>query len=101
MTVIVTLLWLPFGKLFHVFQRPAQLGVSFYKDAGARDRQALCRRCGQPFASAMMVRDLTVGRTASSVSYEMTPHGASLSGDLSAVPPRAVRAGAGRACGGQ
>src|SRR5204863_5680131 len=23
-TVIVTLLWLPFGKLFHVFQRPAQ-----------------------------------------------------------------------------
>ena len=34
-TVIVTLLWLPFGKLFHVFQRPAQLGVGFYKDAGA------------------------------------------------------------------
>ena len=33
-TVIVTLLWLPFGKLFHVFQRPAQLGVGFYKDAG-------------------------------------------------------------------
>ena len=32
-TVIVTLVWLPFGKLFHVFQRPAQLGVSFYKDA--------------------------------------------------------------------
>ncbi len=40
MTVIVTLLWLPFGKLFHVFQRPAQLGVSFYKDAGARGEQA-------------------------------------------------------------
>ena len=44
-TVIVTLLWLPFGKLFHVFQRPAQLGVSFYKDAGAAGEQALCRRC--------------------------------------------------------
>ena len=39
-TVIVTLLWLPFGKLFHVFQRPAQLGVGFYKDAGAREQQA-------------------------------------------------------------
>ena len=39
-TVIVTLLWLPFGKLFHIFQRPAQLGVSFYKDAGARGEQA-------------------------------------------------------------
>ena len=42
-TVIVTLLWPPFGKLFHVFQRPAQLGVSFYKDAGARGEQATCR----------------------------------------------------------
>ena len=57
-TVIVTLLWLPFGKLFHVFQRPAQLGVSLYKDAGARGEQARCRRCGQPYAPAMMVRDL-------------------------------------------
>ena len=47
-TVIVTLLWLPFGKLFHIFQRPAQLGVSLYKDAGARGEQARCRRCGQP-----------------------------------------------------
>ena len=57
-TVIVTLLWLPFGKLFHVFQRPAQLGVSFYKDAGARGEQASCRRCGTPFLSQAMVRDL-------------------------------------------
>jgi hypothetical protein len=31
-TVIATLLWLPFAKFFHIFQRPAQLGVSFYKD---------------------------------------------------------------------
>ena len=39
-TVIVTLLYLPFGKLFHIFQRPAQIGVSFYKDAGATGEQA-------------------------------------------------------------
>jgi len=58
-TVIFTLLWLPFGKLFHVFQRPAQLGVGFYKDAGARGEQAACRRCGAPFASQLMIRDLT------------------------------------------
>ena len=56
--VIITLLWLPFGKLFHVFQRPAQLGVAFYKDAGEREEQARCRRCRQPYAPAMMVRDL-------------------------------------------
>ena len=57
-TVIVTLLWLPFGKLFHIFQRPAQLGVSFYKDAGARGDAATCRRCGGAFLPQMMVRDL-------------------------------------------
>ena len=56
--VIVTLVWLPFGKFFHIFQRPAQLGVSFYKDAGQRMPQADCARCGQPYASQMHVEDL-------------------------------------------
>ncbi len=58
MTVIFTLLWLPFGKLFHVFQRPAQLGVSFYKQIGASSEQAKCARCDQPYASLMHVEDL-------------------------------------------
>jgi hypothetical protein len=72
-TVIVTLLYLPFGKLFHIFQRPAQLGVSFYKDAGARGEQARCRRCGQPFASAMMVRDLAIVERELGFNYDMDP----------------------------
>jgi hypothetical protein len=71
-TVIVTLLYLPFGKLFHIFQRPAQIGVSFYKDAGARGEQARCRRCGQPYASAMMVRDLTTVERELGFAYEMS-----------------------------
>jgi nitrate/nitrite transporter NarK len=74
-TVIVTLLWLPFGKLFHVFQRPAQLGVEFYKDAGARDQQARCRRCGQPYASATMVRDLTTVERELGFRYELPDGG--------------------------
>jgi hypothetical protein len=74
-TVIVTLLWLPFGKLFHIFQRPAQLGVSFYKDAGARGEQARCLRCGRPFASAMMVEDLQVVERQLGFTYEL-PGGA-------------------------
>ncbi|HWI56096.1 MAG TPA: hypothetical protein VNZ22_02630, partial [Bacillota bacterium] len=57
-TVIFTLLWLPFGKFFHIFQRPAQLGVEFYKDVAAHDERAHCRRCGHAFASQMHVRDL-------------------------------------------
>lgn len=69
--VIVTLLYLPFGKLFHIFQRPAQLGVSFYKEAGARAEQAQCRRCRRPYASAAMVRDLIMVERELGFSYEM------------------------------
>jgi hypothetical protein len=58
LTVIFTLLWLPFGKFFHLFQRPAQLGVLFYKDAGARGEQAKCARCAEPFAARMHIEDL-------------------------------------------
>jgi hypothetical protein len=72
-TVIVTLLYLPFGKLFHIFQRPAQLGVSFYKEAGARSEQAECRRCGRPYASAAMVRDLITVERELGFTYEMKP----------------------------
>lgn len=57
-TVIFTLLWLPFGKFFHIFQRPAQLGVVFYKEVGEREDPAKCRRCGAPFTSRMHVEDL-------------------------------------------
>jgi hypothetical protein len=56
--VIATFLWLPFGKLFHVFQRPAQIGVRFYKTVGAAEEPALCRRCGAAFTSRMHAEDL-------------------------------------------
>src|SRR5690606_35515749 len=57
-TVIATFLWLPFGKFFHIFQRPAQLGVAFYKDVGRVDAKARCRRCDHEFTSEMHVTDL-------------------------------------------
>lgn len=57
-TVIVTLLWLPFGKFFHIFQRPAQIGVEFYKDVAAREAAQKCRRCAHEFASKMHIADL-------------------------------------------
>ena len=71
LTVIVTLLWLPFGKLFHVFQRPAQLGVSFYKEAAARGEQAHCRRCDAPYAGTVMVRDLVTVERELGFRYEL------------------------------
>jgi hypothetical protein len=57
-TVVFTLLYLPFGKFFHIFQRPAQIGVAYYKAAGAAGGQARCARCGEVFASQMHVDDL-------------------------------------------
>jgi hypothetical protein len=70
-TVILTLLWLPFGKFFHIFQRPAQLGVSFYKEIGARSEQAVCRRCGEPFAARMHVEDLIEVESKLGYRYEL------------------------------
>ncbi len=95
--MIVTLLWLPFGKFFHVFQRPAQLGVGFYKDAGARGEQAALpalRRSRMP--PRMMVRDLTTVERELGFRYELRRRRA-LPGGLPALPARAVRPGAGRA----
>jgi hypothetical protein len=75
-TVIVTLLWLPFGKFFHIFQRPAQLGVGFYKDEGTRGEQARCKRCEKPYASAQMIRDLISVERDLGFRYEMKGGGA-------------------------
>lgn len=70
-TVIFTLLWLPFGKFFHIFQRPAQLGVAFYKDVGNRSEPARCARCGDAFASRMHVEDLIEVERRLGYRYEM------------------------------
>ncbi len=74
-TVIGTFLWLPFGKFFHVFQRPAQLGVGFYKDAGREGEPAHCRRCGHAFTSKMHVEDLIEVQRRLGYRYEIAPSG--------------------------
>jgi NNP family nitrate/nitrite transporter-like MFS transporter len=57
-TVVGALLYLPFGKFFHIFQRPAQLGVKLYQAAGREDAGAICARCQRRYASAMQIDDL-------------------------------------------
>ncbi|MGH7601029.1 MAG: MFS transporter [bacterium] len=74
-TVIFTFLWLPFGKFFHIFQRPAQLGVRFYKDVGQHEEAAACRRCRQPFTSRMHVEDLIRVEAELGYRYEMNEPG--------------------------
>src|SRR5690606_37064657 len=58
LTVILGLMYIPFGKLFHIFQRPANIGVAYYKREGALGTQQGCARCGEPFASEMQMTDL-------------------------------------------
>src|SRR5690606_28108590 len=58
LTVTLGLMYIPFGKLFHIFQRPANLGVAYYKKAGEAGAQQLCARCGEPFASKLQMDDL-------------------------------------------
>ncbi len=58
LTVIVGLLYIPFGKLFHILQRPANLGIAFYKEAGAESGLHTCSECGEGFASRLQMSDL-------------------------------------------
>lgn len=58
LTVIFTLLYLPFGKFFHIFQRPAQLSIDFYRRASAAGPPASCARCGAAFAGRLHIDDL-------------------------------------------
>ena len=71
-TVIGTFLWLPFGKFFHIFQRPAQLGVGFYKDVGRAQELAHCRRCGHAFSSRMHIEDLIEVERRLGFTYEIS-----------------------------
>src|SRR5262249_46467899 len=72
-TVIFTLIYLPFGKFFHIFQRPAQLSLDYYRRAGAKSGSALCARCGQPFASKLHVEDLKSVEAQLGIRYEIGP----------------------------
>lgn len=71
-TVIFTLLWLPFGKFFHIFQRPAQLGVKFYRDVGEAGERTVCARCTLPFATQVHVTDLITVERELGYRYEIT-----------------------------
>jgi NNP family nitrate/nitrite transporter-like MFS transporter len=74
-TVVATLLYLPFGKLFHIFQRPAQLGVKLYQRAGDAGEGARCASCGERFTSRMHREDLdaTLGAVGFDYALDASP----------------------------
>jgi len=56
--VSATLLYLPYGKFFHIFQRPLHLAVILYRRELGAAAPVCCSRCGKGFAGAMQLADL-------------------------------------------
>jgi hypothetical protein len=94
--VVVWLISLPFGKFFHIIERPATVGVELYWQTGEDSEQKVCPRCGEPFAPARFVADLK--RTLYDIGQDYAvgaaaPEGARRGGPEGAPgdPPRAAR----------
>jgi hypothetical protein len=56
--VVLWLISLPFGKFFHILERPATVGIELYWRTGKDGPQRACPRCGQSFAPARFISDL-------------------------------------------
>ena len=54
----MTLFYIPFGKLFHIVQRPASIGVELYQQRSQEMQQAVCPRCKTEFISQMWIDNL-------------------------------------------
>lgn len=57
-SVVLSLVFIPFGKFFHVLQRPASVGIQMYTEINNTSAWRPCGRCGEPLASAMFLSDL-------------------------------------------
>ncbi len=72
--VVLWLLSIPFGKFFHIIERPASIGVTLYQTvnqdldhydarvqsgtASGTANESLCKRCGQQLPSQQFIQDL-------------------------------------------
>lgn len=63
--VVVWLISIPFGKFFHIIQRPASIGVTLYQTVnqdvehyGTQPQTGACKRCGQELPSQQFITDL-------------------------------------------
>lgn len=93
LTVILGLMYLPFGKLFHIFQRPGNLGVAYYRAANEAGPAATCRRCGEGFASAQQIADLQAVLPRVGLDYAIDEPGGGSGGNYQDTCPRCRRAG--------
>ncbi|MFI6124203.1 MFS transporter [Streptomyces sp. NPDC051064] len=58
-SVVFTLIYIPFGKFFHIVQRPAAVGMQLFKYTGRQDDEVFaCRRCGEAIDTGPYVENL-------------------------------------------
>lgn len=58
-SVVFTLIYVPFGKFFHIVQRPAAVGMQLFKYTARQDEKIFhCRRCEEPIDTAPYVENL-------------------------------------------
>lgn len=89
-TVILFLIWIPFGKFFHIIQRPAQIGAYLYRKEGEKRGMAICPHTGQPFTTQMHVDDLK--KVTKELGFDFTLEDGSSHLDLSPEGKRAALA---------
>ncbi len=56
--VVLWLISLPFGKFFHIIERPATVGIELYWRTGESTEMQRCARCGEEFAPVRFIQDL-------------------------------------------
>ncbi len=88
--VVLWLISLPFGKFFHILERPATVGIELYWRASEDSVQRNCPRCGQPFAPARFIHDLKLTLDDIGQEYYVAP------APEGAPPPRMPSRGAAR-----
>lgn len=57
-SVVALLVYLPFGKFFHIFQRAAQMGAELYIREKDEGKLALCPKTGEGFTSQVQKDDV-------------------------------------------
>lgn len=87
--VVLSLVFIPYGKFFHVVQRPASVGMQMYAELNEREGRRPCARCGEPLATDAFVGDLqaTLGELGQDYRLAVT-HGAT---HLTELCPRCKR----------
>ncbi|HVB22399.1 MAG TPA: hypothetical protein VNG51_10670 [Ktedonobacteraceae bacterium] len=56
--VVLWLISLPFGKFFHLIERPATVGIELYWRTGEGTTMQRCARCGEEYAPVRFIQDL-------------------------------------------